>query len=43
MNLDDANRMDRPEFVATFGGIFEHSPWLAARGFDARQGAASAR
>jgi len=36
MNLDDANRMDRTEFVAAFGGIFEHSPWVAERGFDAR-------
>jgi 2-oxo-4-hydroxy-4-carboxy-5-ureidoimidazoline decarboxylase len=25
----------RDEFVARFGGIFEHSPWVAERAFDA--------
>ncbi|WP_099866800.1 2-oxo-4-hydroxy-4-carboxy-5-ureidoimidazoline decarboxylase [Pararhizobium haloflavum] len=25
--------MDRSEFVDRFGGIFEHSPWIAERGF----------
>ncbi|WP_188912708.1 allantoinase PuuE [Aureimonas endophytica] len=29
------SRMDRAEFVATFGGIFEHSPFVAERAFDA--------
>jgi OHCU decarboxylase len=27
--------MDRATFVATFGGIFEHSPWVAETAWDA--------
>ena len=27
------SRMDEKEFVARFGGIFEHSPWIAERAF----------
>lgn len=27
------SRMDKPTFVARFGGIFEHSPWIAERAF----------
>jgi len=27
--LDELNRMNRREFAATLGGIFEHSPWVA--------------
>lgn len=27
------SRMDRAAFVAAFGGIFEHSPWIAERAF----------
>lgn len=27
--------MDRAEFVARFGGVFEHSPFIAERAFDA--------
>ncbi|MBD9373165.1 2-oxo-4-hydroxy-4-carboxy-5-ureidoimidazoline decarboxylase [Rhizobium sp. ARZ01] len=27
--------MRREDFVARFGGIFEHSPWIAERAFDA--------
>jgi urate oxidase len=27
--------MDRAAFVAAFGAIFEHSPWIAERAFDA--------
>lgn len=27
--------MDRATFVATFGGIFEHSPWIAEAAYDA--------
>jgi len=27
------SRMDEAAFVARFGGIFEHSPWIAARAF----------
>lgn len=26
--------MDRQTFVARFGGVFEHSPWVAERGYD---------
>src|SRR3546814_9688594 len=26
---------DRDTFVARFGGVFEHSPWIAAAAFDA--------
>lgn len=26
--------MGRAEFVATFGGVFEHSPWVAEKAFD---------
>ncbi len=27
--------MSRTEFVGRFGGVFEHSPWIAERAFDA--------
>ena len=27
--------MDRATFVATFGGVFEHSPWIAEAAWDA--------
>jgi len=36
MDIDTVNRMDRPTFVAMFGGIFEHSPWVAARAYEKR-------
>lgn len=26
--------MDRDAFIAKFGGVFEHSPWIAAAAFD---------
>ncbi len=29
MNIGIVNSMDRPAFVRSFGGIFEHSPWVA--------------
>lgn len=29
MNIADLNGMDRAAFIATLGGIFEHSPWVA--------------
>ena len=32
--------MDRETFVATFGGVFEHSPWIAEDAFDAGIGPA---
>jgi len=25
---------DRADFIASFGGVFEHSPWIAERAFD---------
>lgn len=36
MQLSKLNACDRPSFVATLGGIFEHSPWVAERAFEAR-------
>ncbi|MBC7785380.1 MAG: 2-oxo-4-hydroxy-4-carboxy-5-ureidoimidazoline decarboxylase [Burkholderiales bacterium] len=30
------NEMDRAEFVTHFGGVFEHSPWIAERAWDQR-------
>ena len=34
------SRMDKAAFVAAFGGIFEHSPWIAERAFDLELGPA---
>ena len=34
------SRMDKTEFVEKFGGIFEHSPWIAERAFDLELGPA---
>ncbi|HEX9138819.1 MAG TPA: 2-oxo-4-hydroxy-4-carboxy-5-ureidoimidazoline decarboxylase, partial [Steroidobacteraceae bacterium] len=31
ISIDQLNVMDPPEFVATLGAIFEHSPWVAQR------------
>ena len=36
MTLDELNRMGEARFVATLGGVFEHSPWVAQRAFAAR-------
>jgi 2-oxo-4-hydroxy-4-carboxy-5-ureidoimidazoline decarboxylase len=36
MTIAEVNRMDEDGFVATFGGIFEHSPWVAQRAFSSR-------
>lgn len=36
MKLSEINAMDRAAFVASLGGVFEHSPWVAKRAFDAR-------
>ena len=30
--------VSREDFVARFGGVFEHSPWVAERAFDAVEG-----
>jgi len=32
--------MDRSTFVETYGGVFEHSPWIAERAFDLELGPA---
>jgi len=32
------SEMDRDTFVAEFGGVFEHSPWIAEGAFDAELG-----
>jgi OHCU decarboxylase len=34
------SRMEREEFVAKFGGIFEHSPWIAERAYELELGPA---
>jgi len=34
------SRMERADFVARFGGVFEHSPWIAERAFDLELGPA---
>lgn len=34
------SQMDRDTFVQTFGGVFEHSPWIADRAFDLELGPA---
>jgi 2-oxo-4-hydroxy-4-carboxy-5-ureidoimidazoline decarboxylase len=36
VKLSEVNAMSRAAFVAALGGIFEHSPWVAERAFDAR-------
>jgi 2-oxo-4-hydroxy-4-carboxy-5-ureidoimidazoline decarboxylase len=42
MTLEELNRMDEAQFVATLGGVFEHSPWVAQRAFAARPFASAA-
>jgi OHCU decarboxylase len=34
------SHMIREEFVSAYGGVFEHSPWIAERAFDLELGAA---
>ena len=34
--LDGLNAFDRTVFVAAFGGVFEHSPWVAERAWELR-------
>lgn len=36
------HEMGKREFVERFGGVFEHSPWIAERGFEQELGAAHA-
>ncbi len=34
------SRMNREDFIAAYGGVFEHSPWVAERAFEAELGPA---
>jgi N-carbamoyl-L-amino-acid hydrolase len=36
LSLDRLNRASRDEFTALLDGTYEHSPWIAARAWDAR-------
>ncbi|AWN35059.1 2-oxo-4-hydroxy-4-carboxy-5-ureidoimidazoline decarboxylase [Methylobacterium radiodurans] len=36
ISLDRLNEVDRPEFVALLGEIYEHSPWVAEAAFQRR-------
>ncbi len=36
MPLATVNDLEAHEFVARFGGVFEHSPWVAERAYDDR-------
>jgi len=36
MNLPQVNALPLAQFVASFGGVFEHSPWVAERAWPAR-------
>ncbi|PLW79245.1 allantoinase PuuE [Cohaesibacter celericrescens] len=33
VRFDQPSQMDFPRFVCQFGGVFEHSPWIAERAF----------
>ena len=36
MTIEGLNSLDRENFVATIGWVFEHSPWVAERAWTAR-------
>ena len=36
MTMSELNRLDQAGFVDAVGWVFEHSPWVAERAFDAR-------
>jgi 2-oxo-4-hydroxy-4-carboxy-5-ureidoimidazoline decarboxylase len=36
MTLRELNAMDREAFIAAFGWVFEHSPWVAERAWNSR-------
>jgi OHCU decarboxylase len=36
MNLPQVNALTLAQFVARFGGVFEHSPWVAERAWQSR-------
>ncbi|MDM0110641.1 2-oxo-4-hydroxy-4-carboxy-5-ureidoimidazoline decarboxylase [Variovorax sp. J22R133] len=35
-NLRGINNLDKPDFVAALGGVFEHSAWVASQAWHAR-------
>jgi OHCU decarboxylase len=35
-SIDQVNQMDREQFVAEFGGLFQGPPWIAEQAYDAR-------
>ena len=36
LDMQTVNSMDHDAFMQTFGGVFEHSPWIAERAWAAR-------
>jgi uric acid transporter len=36
LSIDQVNQMDRPQFVATFGPLFQGAAWLAEQAYDTR-------
>ena len=40
LGTDRPTRLDRAAFVARFGGVFEHSPWIAERAWELELGPA---
>src|SRR5215218_4557566 len=36
LRIDQVNQMDRDQFVATFGPLFQGPPWIAEQAYDAR-------
>jgi OHCU decarboxylase len=34
MDVSAVNQLNRPQFVKLFGGIFEHSPWVAEKAWE---------
>src|ERR687886_1574083 len=36
LSLADVNALDEPGFVAAFGSLFEHSPWVAEGAWERR-------
>jgi 2-oxo-4-hydroxy-4-carboxy-5-ureidoimidazoline decarboxylase len=36
VGLEEVNSLEKKQFVARFGGVFEHSPWIAERAWEKR-------
>jgi OHCU decarboxylase len=36
LSIQAVNQLDREAFIARFGGVYEHSPWVAERAWAAR-------